>query len=102
MPSRFVQERRQAVDALSSNMQRLQGQLEAARAEAAAGKQHAEELQRRLGKAQAAAASHPLPPHEVTPIHKLHLRLHPLSMHSPALQPGLLSCCGRSVGQDQS
>jgi outer membrane murein-binding lipoprotein Lpp len=60
-----TQERRHAVDALSSDMQRLQGQLEAARAEAAEGKQHAEELQRRLAKAHAAAASHPLPPHEV-------------------------------------
>ena len=79
------------MDALSSDMQRLQGQLETARADAAAGKQHAEELHRRLAKAHAAAASHPLPPHEVTIIHRRHPLLHPLRTQSPALQPGLPS-----------
>lgn len=56
------------MEALSSDMQRLQARLDAAQAEAAAQKQHAEELQKKLARERSAAASHPLPPHEAKPL----------------------------------
>lgn len=56
------------MDALSSDMQRLQAKLGAAQAGAVAEKQHAEELQKKLARERAASVSHPLPPQEVGPI----------------------------------